>query len=308
MSLTKPPPKWWLAEKQVCPRPFLVGHSQGSSGGMEAQGGGFCLGPCGWPFCFGLGDSVNAWSQELWIPRVHAAPAVTWPERSQRGVVSGCHRSRDISSRQPLPHPGLAALTSILQAGYFPAKAGDTEMPRGQAEEETLWSQRRKEGQVRRGGQTWLLPAPHSGRQPSSVTPVVTGGQLSEARAGAEPGDEGGWGRRRVGGWGWAGSGDAGLCGEPSVVTVPLSGRGKKRGQTWGQGGGCCVMPGMPQWGGGMMRGRGSSGHWEWLREGKSQSPKASPSPGSWPLGTCTHGAGTASLYGAGTSPEKVAS
>lgn len=109
LSLTKPPPKWWLAEKQVCPRPFLVGHSQGSSGGMEAQGGGFCLGPCGWPFCFGLGDSVNAWSQELWIPRVHAAPAVTWPERSQRGVVSGCHRSRDISSRQPLPHPGLGA-------------------------------------------------------------------------------------------------------------------------------------------------------------------------------------------------------
>ena len=109
LSLTKPPPKWRLAEKQVCPRPFLVGHSQGSSGGMEAQGGGFCLGPCGWPFCFGLGDSVNAWSQELWIPRVHAAPAVTWPERSQRGVVSGCHRSRDISSRQPLPHPGLGA-------------------------------------------------------------------------------------------------------------------------------------------------------------------------------------------------------
>ena len=169
--------------------------------------------------------------------------------------------------------------------------------------------ERRKEGQVSRGGQTWLLPAPHSRRQPSAVTPVVTGGQLSEARAGAEPGDEGGWGRRRVGGWGWSGSGDAGLCGEPSMVTVPLSGRGRKRGQTWrGQGGGCCVMLGMPQWGGGMMRGRGSSGHREWLREGKSQAPKASPSPGSWPLGTCTHGAGTASLYGAGTSPEKMAS
>ena len=57
-----------------------------------------------------------------------------------------------------------------------------------------------------------------------------------------------------------------------------------------------------------MMRGRGSSGHREWLREEKSQAPKASPSPGSWPLGTCTHGAGTASLYGAGTSPEKMAS
>ena len=105
MSLTKPPPKWRLAEKQVRPRPFLVGHSQGSSGGMEAQGGGCCLGPCGWPFCFGLGDSVNAWSLELWIPRVHAAPAVTWPERSQRGGVSGCHCSRDTSSRQPLPSP-----------------------------------------------------------------------------------------------------------------------------------------------------------------------------------------------------------
>lgn len=52
--------------------------------------------------------------------------------------------------------------------------------------------QRRKEGQVRRGGQTWLLPAPHSRRQPSAVTPTVTGGQPGEGRAGAEPGDEGG--------------------------------------------------------------------------------------------------------------------
>lgn len=45
MSLTKPPPRWRLAEKQVRPRPFLTGHSQGSSGGMEARGGGCCLGP-----------------------------------------------------------------------------------------------------------------------------------------------------------------------------------------------------------------------------------------------------------------------
>ena len=58
--------------------------------------------------------------------------------------------------------------------------------------------QRRKEGQVRHGGQTWLLPAPHSGRQLSAVTPTETGGQSSEGRAGAEPGDEGGWGRIQV--------------------------------------------------------------------------------------------------------------
>lgn len=54
----------------------------------------------------------------------------------------------------------------------------------------------------------------------------------------------------RFGGWGLAGSGDTGLFGEPSVVTVPLSGSGRKRGQAWwGQGGGCSMMPGMPQWG-----------------------------------------------------------
>lgn len=54
------------------------------------------------------------------------------PAGSEEGQTKGNPRS--------LPHPGLAALTSILQAGYFPAKAGGTEMPRGQAEEETLWS------------------------------------------------------------------------------------------------------------------------------------------------------------------------
>lgn len=51
------------------------------------------------------------------------------------------------------------------------------------------------------------------------------------------------------------------------------------------------------------MRGRAHQAP-EWLRELKT-SPKASPS---WQLGfllgTCNHGAGTASLSGAGTSPE----
>ena len=56
-----------------------------------------------------------------------------------------------------------------------------------------------------------------------------------------------------------------------------------------------------------MARETGSSGHQEWLREGKSQATESSPSPGSWPLGTCTR-AGTVSLSGAGTSPKEVAS
>lgn len=155
-----------------------------------------------------------------------------------------------------------------------------------------------------------MLPAPHSGREPSAITPVVTGGQPSEAGAGAEPGDEGGWGRRQV-----RGVGVGRVWGHQAV-------RGALRGHcssfwTWEKAGSDLAGAG---WGllhdardapvgeEGMMRGRGSSGHWEWLRERKSQAPKASPSPGSWPLGTCTHGAGTASLSGAGTSPEEVAS
>lgn len=56
------------------------------------------------------------------------------PAGSKGGQTKGKPRS--------LPHPGLAALTSILQAGYFPAEAGGPEMPRGQAEGETLRSHR----------------------------------------------------------------------------------------------------------------------------------------------------------------------
>ena len=56
------------------------------------------------------------------------------PAGSEGGQTKGNPRS--------LPHPGLAALTSILQAGYFPAEAGGTEMPRGQAEGESLRSHR----------------------------------------------------------------------------------------------------------------------------------------------------------------------
>lgn len=48
------------------------------------------------------------------------------PAGSEGGQTKGNPRS--------LPHPGLAGLTSIIQAGYFPAEAGGTEMPRGQAE------------------------------------------------------------------------------------------------------------------------------------------------------------------------------
>lgn len=54
------------------------------------------------------------------------------PAGSEGGQTEGNPRS--------LPHPGLAALTSILQAGYFPAEAGGMEMPRGQAEGESLRS------------------------------------------------------------------------------------------------------------------------------------------------------------------------
>lgn len=53
-------------------------------------------------------------------------------------------------------------------------------------------------------GPDMAAPSPHSGRQPSAITPVVTGGQPSEAGAGAEPGDEGGtWGGQVRGGGGW---------------------------------------------------------------------------------------------------------
>lgn len=50
------------------------------------------------------------------------------------------------------------------------------------------------------------------------------------------------------GGGGWAGLGTP-LFGEPSVVTVPLSGSGRKRTGLVGAGWGLPMMPGMPQWG-----------------------------------------------------------
>lgn len=56
------------------------------------------------------------------------------PAGSEGGQTKGNPRS--------LPHPGLAGLTSIIQAGYFPAEAGCTEMPRGQAEGGSLQSHR----------------------------------------------------------------------------------------------------------------------------------------------------------------------
>lgn len=64
-SLIRPSPRLWQADEQVCP--LALHHAGAQPRGLRAaqKHGEKSNAPSILPFCFGLEDSVNLWSQKL---------------------------------------------------------------------------------------------------------------------------------------------------------------------------------------------------------------------------------------------------